>query len=101
MSRPFALVTIALTAMTAFLIGLIFSGWVGLDAFRAPGSMAPRAQFVSSAQPPASPVTPHLSETPVTPVLATAASTRQVAMAAGLVNFADVAERINPAVVNI
>jgi serine protease Do len=78
MSRPFAFVTLALTAMMSFMIGLIVAGWVP----PAPAASGPQAT-VAPAQ---------------TVVRAPAPPSRQVA---GLVNFADVAERINPAVVNI
>jgi hypothetical protein len=78
MSRPFACVTLALTAMMAFMIGLIVAG-----------STAP-APALSQPQRLTGPVTAAPRSGDVT--------TRQ---AAGLVNFADVAERINPAVVNI
>ena len=72
MNRRFALVTLCLTATTAFLVGLILAG-----------SLTP---------------TPARSDAPVAPRLA---SGRPAPVAATLVNFADVAERINPAVVNI
>jgi serine protease Do len=72
MSRRFALVTVVLVATGAFLIGLILAG-----------SMTPA---------------PANSDTRrVEP----AAPERRSSAAATLVNFADVAERINPAVVNI
>src|SRR5712691_10057984 len=78
MSRPFAFVTLALTAMMAFMIGLIVAGSV------APAPAVSQPQTATAKAP--------------SVVLASAAPTRQ---AAGLENFADVAERINPAVVNI
>jgi serine protease Do len=75
MSRRFTLVTVGLTALVAFLVGAIFAGGVSRSSISAVG---PR----------------------------TAASMRPAARAsnaggASLVNFADVVERINPAVVNI
>jgi serine protease Do len=74
MSKRFTIVTLALTAMVAFLVGAIFAGG------------AARSSVVAGAPPKAS-------------------STRAVSHAGGpsspLVNFADVVERINPAVVNI
>ena len=76
MSRPFAFVTLSLTAMMAFMIGLVVAG-----------SLVP-APAISQPQVASAPV-PRADE---------AAPAR---LAAGLVNFADVAERINPAVVNI
>lgn len=79
MSRPFAFLTLSLTAAMAFMIGLSVAG-----------SIAP-APAVSQPQAVAAPVA-------VAGPLAAPAASRQ---AAGVVNFADVAERINPAVVNI
>ena len=76
MSRPFAFLTLSLTAAMAFMIGLVVAG-----------SIAP-APAVSQ---------PKVVSAPPQPTAAPAVG-RQ---AAGLVNFADVAERINPAVVNI
>ena len=73
MNRRFALVTLCLTATTAFLVGLILAG-----------SLTP---------------TPARSDAPAAPRLTSGRSARPAA--AMLVNFADVAERINPAVVNI
>jgi serine protease Do len=72
MNRRFAFVTLCLTATTAFLVGLILAG-----------SLTPA---------------PARSGASTTPRLTTA---RPSSSAGGLVNFADVAERINPAVVNI
>jgi serine protease Do len=74
--RRFTLLTVVLSSMVAFLIGLIIAGGV------TPGpvvSSAPRRPAAAAAE-------------------ARPAGARA---AAGLVNFADVAERINPAVVNI
>jgi serine protease Do len=73
MTRRFALVTVLLTATAAFLVGLIVAG-----------SLTP---------------TPVVSGTPDDAPPRRVA--RSVAATASLVNFADVAERINPAVVNI
>jgi serine protease Do len=90
--RPFVLVTLALTAVMAFLLG-VTSG-----SLRAPSqpAAAPRAQMGEVVAPPAS------SEAPVpTTAAAAPAVNRPVAVAPGLVNFADVAESLNPAVVNI
>src|SRR5436853_2730671 len=79
MSRPFAFVTFALTSMMSFMIGLIVAG-----------SVAPAP---AASQPQRSPAEPR-------PAVVRARSLP--ARAGGsLVNFADVAERINPAVVNI
>ena len=74
--RRFTLLTVVLSSAVAFLIGLIIAGGV------TPG--------------------PVVSSAPRRPAAA-AAETRPAGAraAAGLVNFADVAERINPAVVNI
>ncbi len=74
MSRRFALVTVVLVATAAFLVGLIVAG-----------SMTPA---------------PAVSRTPRASAARPAATTRGLASPA-LVNFADVAEHINPAVVNI
>jgi serine protease Do len=96
MSRPFAFLTLVLTAMSAFMIGLVSSGWTSrapsfesrlpapLDAVSQVSGTGPRS---TAALEPA-------------PVPASAIG-GQVTLPPGLVNFADVAERINPAVVNI
>jgi serine protease Do len=73
MNRRFVLVTLALTATAAFLVGLIVAG-----------SLVPAtARSASGGTQPPLPVT------------------RAVASPSGGPNFADIAERINPAVVNI
>src|SRR5438309_10243625 len=74
MSKRFTLVTLALTAAVAFLIGAVSSGDVS-----APVPAGTAAQLAASTARPA------------------AASTAM----APLVNFADVVERLNPAVVNV
>jgi serine protease Do len=79
MSRPFAFVSLALTAAMAFMIGLVVAG-----------SVAPSAALSQPQRAVARTAMPTREENP--------AATRQ---SSGLVNFADVAERINPAVVNI
>ena len=73
--RRFTLLTVVLSSTVTFLIGLIIAGGV------TPGPVVSSAARRPAAAPEARP-----------------ASARA---AAGLVNFADVAERINPAVVNI
>ena len=73
MNRRFVLVTIALTATAAFLVGLIVAG-----------SLTPTTAESDNGRASMRRVVPHA---PVVP--------------AGGVNFADIAERINPAVVNI
>jgi len=73
MSRRFTLITVALTAVVAFLVGAIFAGGVGRPA-------------VSAA-----PSKPAVAPRPMT----------TASPAAPLVNFADVVEKLNPAVVNI
>ena len=78
--RPFAFLILSLTAAMAFVVGLVVAG----SRTPAPVVFQP---FPQTAAAPAE-----------TPVAAVPAVTRQ---AAGLVNFADVAQRINPAVVNI
>jgi serine protease Do len=73
--RRFTLLTVVLSSAVTFLIGLIIAGGV------TPG--------------------PVVSSAPRRPVAAPEARPASARAAAGLVNFADVAERINPAVVNI
>ncbi len=77
MSRRFTLVTVALTALVAFLVGAIIAGGVARSAVSA-GAPAPA---------PAATMIParHADPSPASP----------------LVSFADVVERLNPAVVNI
>jgi serine protease Do len=75
MSRRFTVVTVALTAFVSFLVGAIIAGGVARSAI----SGAPR-----------SPSTGRYVVRPAAAVLS-----------ASSVNFADVVERINPAVVNI
>src|SRR5437867_12976935 len=74
MSRRFTFVTVALTAVVAFLVGAIFAGGLTPSAVvtGTPKTATPRAVA-------------HLPGGPAT----------------GVVNFADVVERLNPAVVNI
>src|SRR5215217_3947960 len=84
MARPFALVSVLLTAAVAFIIGLIAAGSL---------TTAPEVS-----QPELASATAGAREPIAVPALEGAAFTRP---GAGLVNFADVAERINPAVVNI
>jgi serine protease Do len=78
MSKRFTFITVALSTTVAFLVGIILAG--GLS----------RTPVVSSASTAGAPPSPH-------------EKTRAAAVAASpaLVNFADVAERINAAVVNI
>ena len=91
MFRPFVLVTLALTAVMAFLLG-VTSG-----SLRAPVLPdTPPAQMEFAAAPSANPPISRAE-----PAAAAPALSRPAAHAAGLVNFADVAESINPAVVNI
>jgi serine protease Do len=75
-SRRFTFVTVALTAVVAFLVGAIVAG-----GFRQP-TVAAGAPARIGAVPPAHPVA-------------------SASASMSLVNFADVVERINPAVVNI
>src|SRR5215212_144662 len=76
MSRRFTLVTLALTAVVAFLVGAIVAGGIARSAVSAGAPARPANGRVGSR------------------------SSGAPAMAS-LVNFADVVERINPAVVNI
>src|SRR5882762_8895366 len=77
MSRRFTLVTLALTAVVAFLVGAIVAGGTFRSSVTAgaPGRPAPAPRV--------------------------AARTSGAPAMASLVNFADVVERLNPAVVNI
>src|SRR5438477_10484735 len=74
MSRRFTFVTVALTAVVAFLVGAIFAG-----------GLAPSAVVTGTPRMPTARPVAHLPGAAPT----------------GLVNFADVVERLNPAVVNI
>src|SRR5262245_2318372 len=76
MSRRFTIVTLALSAIVAFLVGVIVAGGWNRSSVTAG---------------------PAKREDPPPAVRRTMAA----APAAGLVNFADVVEKINPAVVNI
>ncbi|HUP38747.1 MAG TPA: trypsin-like peptidase domain-containing protein [Vicinamibacterales bacterium] len=92
MFRPFTLVTLALTAVMAFLLG-VTSG-----SLRAPGPVATAPstmEFVEAPPPPppGAPADDIASTQPRSPI--------RPAVSSGLVNFADVAESLNPAVVNI
>lgn len=80
MSKRFTLVSFALGIAVAFLLGLMLAG-----------ELTPVPAVVSTA-----PHTPPRSSSPSTPEI-----TRTVAPGGPLVNFADVAERLNASVVNI
>src|SRR5436305_1110247 len=75
MSRRFTIVTVTLTAVVSFLVGAIIAGGVARSAVTAGA--------------PARPATGRLARAAVVPATGS------------LVNFADVVERLNPAVVNI
>jgi serine protease Do len=77
MSRRFTLVTVTLTAVVAFLVGAIIAGGVARSAVSAGAAVRPASGRVTPARNSSSPAM------------------------APLVNFADVVERLNPAVVNI
>jgi serine protease Do len=77
MSRRFTVVTLALTAVVAFLVGAILAGGVVGSAVTAGTASKPA------------------------PAVRVAARTSTGPAMASLVNFADVVERLNPAVVNI
>jgi serine protease Do len=100
MLRPFAVVTLALTALTAFVIGLIVAGSAYL-----PGSAQPArpgsGHALQGGESPVGSMPPRAGDAPVEHAVVPRAAILQPAGAPGLVNFADVAERINPAVVNI
>jgi serine protease Do len=76
MSRRFTVVTLTLTAVVAFLVGAILAG----------GFQRPAITALAPAEPPAPASTTVRAEAPAS---------------SALVNFADIVERINPAVVNI
>jgi serine protease Do len=86
-SRSFAFVTLALTAVMAFLLGLTTGG------LRAPEPPAIPVADLEAPSQPQPPVDDAIIREP--------ASAPRPATAPGVVNFADVAESINPAVVNI
>jgi serine protease Do len=88
--RPVALITLTLTAVMAFLLG-VTSG--SLRAPTPPTAPPSQMEFVTAP--------PDASASQSIPLPATAAVNRPPAAASGLVNFADVAESLNPAVVNI
>ena len=77
MSRRFTFVSLALTAVIAFLVGAIVAGGVSRSAVSAGAPNRPA------------------------PARATPARNASGPAMASLVNFADVVERLNPAVVNI
>src|SRR5712691_3980454 len=83
MSRRFTLVTVALTAIVAFLVGAIVAGGVSRSAISAGsrGQVLPDGRAKAARD-------------------KLAARTAAAPAMASLVNFADVVERLNPAVVN-
>src|SRR5438093_2756325 len=76
MSRRFTIVTVALTAVVAFLVGAIVAGGLAQSAISAGAPPAPGAKGRYVVRPAAT-------------------------LGASSISFADVVERINPAVVNI
>src|SRR5262245_32915537 len=90
MPRPFVYVALALTAAMAFILG-VTSG-----SRRAPVPAAAPAPAVEAVSEP-----PHDAILPSASAVAPPAAAPQPVRAAGLVNFADVAAVLNPAVVNI
>jgi serine protease Do len=76
MSRRFTLVSLALTAVVAFLVGAIFAGGIGQSSVAA-GPITKPATIRPAPKP------------------------ADAGVAVPLINFADVVERLNPAVVNI
>src|SRR5438067_6016593 len=72
MSKRFTLVTVALASVIAFLVGAIFAGGFVRSSVAAGPAVKPAARAVSQAD-----------------------------TSASLVGFADIVERLNPAVVNI
>src|SRR5688572_24452767 len=98
MPRPFAMVVLLLTAVTAFMVGLIASGWSSGRSEELPVEQAAAVRTAAPAPagvPPPVPETIPASTTPPPPSVAHAL------LPPGAIDFADVAERINPAVVNI
>jgi serine protease Do len=88
--RPFALITLTLTAVMAFLLGVTSGG------LRAPApQQTPQSAMEFAPVPADARVSAPVSVGPA-PL-----TTRATPVATGLVNFADVAENLNPAVVNI
>src|SRR6185436_9955297 len=77
MSRRFTLVTVALTALVAFLVGALVAGGVARSTIPAGAPAKTAGARLASSRAGGAPAL------------------------ASLVNFADVVERINPAVVNI
>ena len=102
-SRPFALVMVLLTAVTAFMAGQISSG-KDAPAAAAPPVEAGIAKIeniaLSHDARNDSPAAPSLTPAAIDNKAVERPSSPREA-SAGLVNFADVAARINPAVVNI
>jgi serine protease Do len=86
MSRRFTLVTVALTALVSFLVGAIVAGGVARSAISA-GDARERTRATPALHMPAG--SSAASRTPRAPAMAS------------LVSFADIVERLNPAVVNI
>ncbi|MBI4886654.1 MAG: trypsin-like peptidase domain-containing protein [Acidobacteria bacterium] len=83
MTRRFLALTVSLAATVAFFVGLVVAG-----------SMTPA--------PVASATTPPAASAPAAPVSrATTAAGPSAALSPGAVSFADIAERLNPAVVNL
>ena len=78
MSRRFTLVTVALTAVVAFLVGAIFAGSGTSSSVTAGPGDSDKARPVR-----------------------TVSKLAQAAVGVPLINFADIVDRINPAVVNI
>jgi serine protease Do len=91
-SRPFAFVALSLTAVMAFLLGFS-SGGMNTPVPAAPQVLSPTVPVSNPPKTPADIIEPRVPAAPDRAV--------QRALPAGLVNFADVAQSINPAVVNI
>ena len=93
MPRTFALITISLTAMLAFLLGL--------SSTRPQAPATPEASSPVALEPAPSAETSPRQTVAEMPLVSDRGVSPQPATAGGPVNFADVAESINPAVVNI
>src|SRR5438128_329209 len=91
MSKRFTLAVLALTALVAYLIGAVSS--TDISAPVAAGAARPRSEVSDTPRTGLTPLGP-VSDTPRTGVA-------PLGPAGPLVNFADVVEHLNPAVVNI
>ncbi len=104
MPRPFALVVLSLTAVTAFMVGLIASGWSNWRSeagIRVDRAVSRSVDPGSNDRQPTDFAQPASRTSEAAPAQVAPPSAAPGALPPGAINFADVAERINPAVVNI